>query len=63
MAYALNLMCGGGFRHIPLRDDSGHSVGVVSMRNLVDHMVDVFRTEVLNLPPPVRSGTQAREGA
>jgi CBS domain-containing protein len=63
VAYALNLMCIGGFRHIPLRDERGHPVGVVSMRNVVDHMVDVFRTEVLNLPPAARSGTQAREGA
>jgi len=63
VAYALNLMCIGGFRHIPLRDESGHPIGVVSMRNVVDYMVDVLRTEVLNLPPVARTGTHAREGA
>ncbi len=62
-AYALNKMNVGGFRHIPLVDDDGHAVGVVSMRNVVDYMVELFRTEVLNLPPEPRNIARAREGA
>ena len=61
--YALNKMTVGGFRHIPLVDDDNRPVGVVSMRNVVDHMVEVFRTEVLNLPPSPRRVFRAREGA
>jgi CBS domain-containing protein len=63
VTYALNKMSVGGFRHIPLVDDEGHPVGVVSMRNVVDYMVDLFRTEVLNLPPQPRHFARAREGA
>lgn len=63
ISYALNKMSVGGFRHIPLVDDDGHPVGVVSMRNVVDYMVDLFRTEVLNLPPEPRNIAREREGA
>jgi CBS domain-containing protein len=63
VTYALNKMSIGGFRHIPLVDDEGRPVGVVSMRNVVDYMVDLFRTEVLNLPPSPRHSAHAREGA
>ncbi len=63
VSYALNKMSVGGFRHIPLVDDDGRPVGLVSMRNVVDYMVELFRTEVLNLPPEPRKVFRAREGA
>jgi CBS domain-containing protein len=63
VAYALNKMSVGGFRHIPIVDDEGRAVGVVSMRNVVDYMVDLFRPEVLNIPPEPRNIARAREGA
>lgn len=62
-AYALNKMSVGGFRHIPLVDDAGHPVGVVSMRNVVDYIADLLQTEVTNLPPEPRNISRAREGA
>jgi CBS domain-containing protein len=63
VSYALNKMSVGGFRHIPLVDDDDRPVGVISMRNIVDYIVDLFRTEVLNLPPEPRKVSRAREGA
>jgi CBS domain-containing protein len=63
VSHALNKMSVGGFRHIPLVDEDGRPVGVVSMRDVVDYMVDLFRTEVLNLPPEPRNIAHAREGA
>lgn len=63
VTYALNKMSVGGFRHIPLVDDNGHPVGVVSMRNVVDFIAELFRIEVLNLPPEPRNISRAREGA
>ena len=62
VAYALNKMSIGGFRHIPLVVDGVRPVGVVSMRNVVDYMVDLFRTEILNLPPEP-GNARTREGA
>jgi CBS domain-containing protein len=63
VSYALNKMTVGGFRHVPLVDEHGRPAGVVSMRNIVDYMVELFRTEVLNLPPSPRQLVSAREGA
>jgi len=64
IAYALNKMSLGGFRHIPLVDDAGRPTGVVTMRNIVDYIVDLFPNEILNLPPSPGLGiSRAREGA
>lgn len=63
VSYALNKMSVGGFRRIPLVDENGRPVGVVSMRNVVDYMVDLFPREVLNLPPEPRHLPRTREGA
>ncbi len=63
VSYALNKMTIGGFRHIPVVDDDDRPVGIVSMRNVVNYVVDVFRVEVLNLPPSPRLAARAREGA
>lgn len=64
IAYALNLMSDGGFRRIPLVDGDGRPTGVVTMRNIVDYIVDLFPHEVLNLPPhPGLAVAREREGA
>ena len=64
IAYALNMMSVGGFRHIPLVDDELRPAGVVAMRDIVDFIVDLFPEEVLNLPPsPAHGIAREREGA
>jgi len=64
VAYALNKMSVGGFRHIPVVDDEHRPAFVVSVRDVVEFLVEYFPREVLNLPPEegVRP-QQAREGA
>ena len=51
IAWALKLMHIGGYRHVPLTDDAGRPVGVVSIKDIVDFIVDLFPSPVLNLPP------------
>lgn len=64
IAYALNMMSVGGFRHIPLVDADRRPTGVVAMRDIVDYIVDMFPEAVLNLPPsPAHGIARAREGA
>lgn len=64
VAYALNKMSVGGFRHVPLVDDAGRPVGIVAMRNIVDFIVHLFPGQVLNLPPaPALGVARTREGA
>ena len=63
VAYALNRMCVQGFRHVPLTDEQGRPVGVVSMRDIIEYISGFFPKDVLNLPPEPTSGFRNREGA
>jgi len=56
IAYALNKMSVGGFRHIPLVDATGRPVGIVSVKDIVDYIVDFFPNDVLTLPPNAARG-------
>lgn len=51
VAYALNKMSVGGFRHVPLVDDAGRPAGMISAGDLVDFLVELCPEEILNLPP------------
>ncbi len=62
IAYALNKMSVGGFRHVPVVDDDHRPALVVSVRDIVEYLVAAFPREVLNLP--IQDGlTRTREGA
>ncbi len=64
LVYALNRMSVGGYRHVPLVDTAGRPVGVVSMRNFIDYIVECLASEVLNLPSdPDNLSGRGREGA
>ncbi len=63
VAYALNKMVVEGFRHVPLTDQDGRPVGVVSMRDIIEYLSGFFPKDVLNLPPEPSSGFRSREGA
>jgi len=64
ISWALNKMSVGGFRHVPLVDERGRAVGVVSMRDVVDYVVDLFPNDILTLPPePGMNIARSREGA
>ena len=50
LAGALECMGVGGFRHLPILDDNNHATGVLSIRNILAHIVEHFPAEFLNLP-------------
>lgn len=56
IALALNKMHVGGYRHIPVVDESGHPTGIVSVRDVVRFIVSLFPATVLNLPPEADRG-------
>ncbi|SRR5713226_7151508 len=56
LAFALNTMSVGGYRHVPIVDRGGKPVGVLSVRDIVDFLVELFPQEVLNLPSGPDSG-------
>jgi CBS domain-containing protein len=56
IAYALNFMDLGGYRHIPIVNDAFEPVGLVSVKDIVSYLVEHFADEVLNLPPHPLAG-------
>lgn len=51
IAYAMNFMDLGGYRHIPIVNHDFVPVGVVSVKDIVSYFVQHFADEVLSLPP------------
>jgi CBS domain-containing protein len=50
IAFALNRMSLGGYRHVPLIDEQGRAMGIVSVRDVVRFLVAHFPKRILNLP-------------
>ena len=64
VAWVLNKMSVGGFRHVPVVDEDGRLAFVISVRDVVQFLVDHFPAEIMNLPPDYEApGPTAREGA
>jgi len=51
IVWALNLMHMGGYRHVPLVDEANRPVGVISVKDIVEFIVELMPGAVLNLPP------------
>jgi CBS domain-containing protein len=62
LAYALNKMSVGRFRHVPVVDGQGRPVGMLSIRDVVDFIVEIIPEEILNLPPEPKSVPTRVEG-
>ncbi|MGD0337803.1 MAG: CBS domain-containing protein [Bacteroidota bacterium] len=63
IAFALHMMAVGGYRHVPIVDGENRPVAIVSIRGIVEFLVEMFPDEVLNLPRrPLRKAGE-REGA
>ena len=48
---ALNIMLTGGHRHLPIVDEAGTLLGIVSIRDILVHIVGFFPADFINLPP------------
>ena len=63
LAYALNKMHVGGFRHVPIVDDSRKPIGLISISDIISTIADYFSREIINLPPLNRIvDSKMREG-
>lgn len=64
LAWALNMMSVGGFRHLPVTDERGWPAFILSVRDIVEFLVESFPSEILNLPPDFgRKKGRSRDGA
>jgi CBS domain-containing protein len=62
IAFAMNYMAVGGYRHIPIVDDAGLPVGLLSVRDILRFVVQFFPERVLALPPKPNTGGTPRYG-
>lgn len=64
LAWALNMMSVGGFRHLPVTDERGWPAFILSVTDIVEFLVESFPAEILNLPPDFRRRKSlTRDGA
>ena len=62
IADAIRLMTDRGYRHIPLVDDTGRHVGLISARDIVEFIAKHYPREVFNLPPELGQKMHKQEG-
>ena len=62
IAFALNKMISGGYRHIPIVDKTEKPIGVIAMENIINHLGDCFFDDIINLPPTPLRDQEQREG-
>ncbi|UCC30446.1 MAG: CBS domain-containing protein [Phycisphaerales bacterium] len=53
----------GGFRHMPVVNESDKLQGVVSVKRVVEYLVEYFPSAVFNVPPESVQRRPTREGA
>ncbi len=59
---AIQLMTRGGYRHLPLVDRGGRLLGLLSARDIIQFLAELFPTEIMNLPPAAAEGALSRDG-
>ena len=62
IAFALNRMIVGGFRHVPIVDEGGRPQAVLSLREVVAFIIELLPGRVLNLPPDPRLEAHSEDG-
>jgi CBS domain-containing protein len=60
---AVRRMEEGGYRHLPVVDEVGRPLGMLSVKRIVHYLVEHFPATVYNLPPDPDVIPHEREGA
>lgn len=60
---AIKMMDSTGVRHLPLINQFGEAVGLISSEDIVHYLVEHFPTEIYNLPPRLQQTMTTPEGA
>jgi CBS domain-containing protein len=63
IASAVRRMVEGGYRHLPVVDEAGRLVGILSIKRIMHYLVEHFPSTIYNLPPDPAAIPQQREGA
>jgi CBS domain-containing protein len=51
LSEALRRLTQGHRRHLPIVDDRGHVLGLISIRDILTHIAERFPEDMVNLPP------------
>ena len=60
---AIALMARGGYRGLPILDESGRPIGMLGAAGILEYLVEHFPNVVYTLPPKPHHSAQEREGA
>jgi signal-transduction protein with cAMP-binding, CBS, and nucleotidyltransferase domain len=60
---AIRRMQKGGYRHLPVVDEDGRPIGMLSARRVVHYLVEHFPALIFNQPPDANKFPEAAEGA
>lgn len=63
IAYALHNMHFGGYRHVPIINDSLRPTAIVSIKDINNYLMDYFSNEIDNMMDEPFRGKSVREGA
>lgn len=63
IAAALRRMEEGSYRHLPVVDEAGRPVGILSVKRVVHYLGEHFPSTIYNLPPDPGAVPNEREGA
>ncbi len=63
IAHAIQLLHKRGLRHLPVLDDEGGPIGLITVRRVMEYLVEHFPQTIYNLPPDPSTILEAREGA
>jgi CBS domain-containing protein len=63
VSVAVRRMEEGGYRHLPVLDEQGRPVGILSVKRIVHYLAEHFPGTVYNQPPDPGVVQQQREGA
>jgi len=63
VAYVLNNMHVGGYRHVPIVNEKDEPISMISIKDVVSWLLDHFPMEIINLTGEPYRGPISREGA
>ncbi|MBT6326761.1 MAG: CBS domain-containing protein [Bdellovibrionales bacterium] len=63
IAYAMNNMHIGGYRHIPIVDENNKPVSIISIKDVMKFILDYFPEQVLNMTGEPYRGPVSRDSA
>jgi CBS domain-containing protein len=63
IAYCINSMHVGGYRHVPIVNKDNKPIALISIRDIVSYVMDHFPEEIINLPEEPFRGKSKIESA